>query len=220
VAGGADEMQEHLVEGGTLDAGTGTATPAASSLRTTAGRVTAVPTTATPIRRRSGSTSGSDPTHPSSTAAAEARSSSPATTTSTRTPHGRLERVRLPVATARPASTITMSSASRSASSRYWVVSSTVVPAATSRSQTVDQISVRLRGSRLVVSSSRNSTGGATTLAIRSRPSTHTARPGPDQTGRRRRRGRTGRAAPPRGRAHRVGRGGASGREPPGSRGR
>ena len=65
----------------------------------------------------------------------------------------------VPSATTRPASMTVIRSASRSASSRYWVVSSTVVPSATTR-RTASQTSARPRGSSPVVGSSRNSTAG------------------------------------------------------------
>ena len=58
----------------------------------------------------------------------------------------------------------TMSWASWSASSRYWVVSSRVVPPATSSLMTSHSC-CRLRGSRPVVGSSMNITGGETTRA-------------------------------------------------------
>ena len=70
----------------------------------------------------------------------------------------------VPWAMTLPWSMTTMSSASRSASSRYWVVSSSVVPPAT-RLWMTSHMSVRLRGSRPVVGSSRNSTGGSATRA-------------------------------------------------------
>ena len=74
----------------------------------------------------------------------------------------------VPSAITRPWSITAILSASRSASSRYWVVSSTVVPAAT-RASIVSHSPIRLRGSRPVVGSSRNSTGGrATSAAARS----------------------------------------------------
>src|SRR5215207_8133668 len=60
---------------------------------------------------------------------------------------------------ARPRSMTTMLSASRSASSRYCVVSKTVVPPTTSE-RTDSHTSLRPRGSRPVVGSSRNSTFG------------------------------------------------------------
>ena len=70
----------------------------------------------------------------------------------------------VPSAITRPRSITAMRSARRSASSRYWVVSRTVVPSATSSSMTCHR-SDRLAGSRPVVGSSRNSTGGRWTRA-------------------------------------------------------
>ena len=91
-------------------------------------------------------------------------------------------------------------SASRSASSRYWVVSSTVVPSATSAS-IASQSAMRLRRSRPVVGSSRKSTGGrATSAAARSRRR-RIRRSTCGRAGRRRRRGRRRRAARARARA-------------------
>jgi hypothetical protein len=58
-----------------------------------------------------------------------------------------------------PVSMTTMRCARRSASSMYWVVKSTVVPAATRSSMNVHR-SFLVRGSRPVVGSSRNTTGG------------------------------------------------------------
>ena len=65
----------------------------------------------------------------------------------------------VPRATTRPVSRTMMLSARCSASSMYWVVSSTVVPSDT-RSWMNCQRSLRVRGSSPVVGSSRNSTGG------------------------------------------------------------
>ena len=74
-----------------------------------------------------------------------------------------------PSSITRPWSMTATLSASRSASSRYWVVSSTVAPRPTRRS-IVSHIPSRLRGSRPVVGSSRKTTGGlATSAAARSR---------------------------------------------------
>ena len=74
----------------------------------------------------------------------------------------------VPSAITLPWSITEIRSASRSASSRYWVVSSTVVPSAT-RPSIVSQSPIRLRGSSPVVGSSRKSTGGrATSAAARS----------------------------------------------------
>ena len=75
----------------------------------------------------------------------------------------------VPCATVRPWSRTTMSSDSRSASSRYCVVRMTVVPSRT-RSRSWSQRPLRLFGSRPVVGSSRKSTlGRPTRLAARSR---------------------------------------------------
>jgi hypothetical protein len=60
---------------------------------------------------------------------------------------------------------IAMRSQSWSASSRYWVVRNTVVPAALMR-RTSSQMVTRLAGSRPVVGSSRNSTVGSWTRAV------------------------------------------------------
>ena len=72
---------------------------------------------------------------------------------------GGLSSPAVPSATTRPWSTTAMRCARRSASSRYCVVSSTVVPSLRS-SSTVSQSSWRVRGSRPVVGSSRRSSGG------------------------------------------------------------
>jgi hypothetical protein len=60
----------------------------------------------------------------------------------------------VPVAITVPWSMTAISLASWSASSRYWVVSSTVTPVAV-RPRTMSHISLRLRGSSPVVGSSR-----------------------------------------------------------------
>src|ERR1035441_8365540 len=65
----------------------------------------------------------------------------------------------------RPASRTTMAWARCSASSMYWVVSSTVVPSAT-RSPMNCHRPFRVRGSRPVVGSSRNNTGGRLEVAL------------------------------------------------------
>jgi len=67
----------------------------------------------------------------------------------------------VPSATIRPWSMTAICSASWSASSRYWVVSSTVVPAAAIW-RTSSHTRLRLRGSSPVVGSSRNSRSGVT----------------------------------------------------------
>src|SRR5579884_784498 len=75
----------------------------------------------------------------------------------------------VPSAITLPWSTTATCWASRSASSRYWVVSSTVVPSLTSSSMVCHR-SLRLWGSSPVVGSSRKSTGGrATSEAATSR---------------------------------------------------
>ncbi len=65
----------------------------------------------------------------------------------------------VPRAMTAPWSMTTIRSASRSASSRYWVVSRIVVPSLT-RSAMNSHMPSRLRGSSPVVGSSRNSTRG------------------------------------------------------------
>ena len=84
--------------------------------------------------------------------------------------HPLLELVRrCPRRRSAPRSSTAMRSARRSASSRYWVVSSTVTPAAASP-VTSSHIACRLRGSRPVVGSSRKITSGLPIrLAARSR---------------------------------------------------
>jgi len=78
-------------------------------------------------------------------------------------------RRRIDLAMTWPWSITAMWPARWSASSMYWVVSSSVVPSATS-SRITAHSPLRLRGSRPVVGSSRNSTGGwPTRLAARSR---------------------------------------------------
>ncbi len=92
-----------------------------------------------------------------------------ATVTATRSPPTRcFSAAGEPAATSRPWSSTTMSSARRSASSRYWVVRISVAPFAT-RSRSRSHSSLRACGSSPVVGSSRNRTGAqATRLAARS----------------------------------------------------
>ncbi len=88
----------------------------------------------------------------------------------------------VPSAMTRPRSTTAICAASRSASSRYWVVSSTVVPSATS-SRIVAQSALRLGRSRPVVGSSRNSTGGSAHERGRDvEPAPHPTRVRPDRS--------------------------------------
>ena len=83
-------------------------------------------------------------------------------------PTSRFSSAGVPRAAIRPWSSTTMSSASRSASSRYWVVSTTVVPRGGELVDDVPQHGAG-DGSRPVVGSSRNSTDGEPTrLAARS----------------------------------------------------
>jgi hypothetical protein len=84
--------------------------------------------------------------------------------------HRGLELAGVPSAMTRPRSRTAIRSASWSASSRYWVVSSTVVPSATS-ARTMSQTWLRLWGSSPVVGSSRKITDGSPTtgLDVRSR---------------------------------------------------
>ncbi len=84
----------------------------------------------------------------------------------------------VPSATILPPSSTAIRSARWSASSRCWVVSSTVTPAA-ARSVTSAHIACRLRGSRPVVGSSRKITSGlAIRLAGEVQPAAHPARVG------------------------------------------
>ena len=92
--------------------------------------------------------------------AARSKAAPSAAITSTRcSPTCALSCAGVPAATSRPRSIRTTRSASASASSRYWVVSSSVTPSSTS-SRIVDQTTCRLRGSRPVVGSSSTSTCG------------------------------------------------------------
>ena len=96
------------------------------------------------------------------------RSSSAASPNSSRTlPPGtsRLSSAGVPWATTRPPSSSAIRSASRSASSRYWVVRRIVTPSAT-RSRMMSHITRRLRGSRPVVGSSRKMIRGSPTSVI------------------------------------------------------
>ena len=132
----------------------------------------------------------------------------------------RLSSSGVPSAITSPRSTTAMRSHSRSASSRYWVVRRTDVPSAT-RLSISSQRPSRLRGSRPVVGSSRNSTGGRATSAparssrLRMPPEyvLHDAVAGL-------RRGRTPRAARSHARAWPAGRCGRAGRPSRGSRAR
>ena len=118
-----------------------------------------------------------------------------ATTTSSRSPPTcALSSSAVPRAITWPWSMTTISSASRSASSRYCVVSSSVVPPRT-RSSMTSHMPSRLRGSRPVVGSSRNSTGGRRPARRPGRAAGACRRSSSSPAGRRPRRGRTARAA-------------------------
>ena len=126
----------------------------------------------------------------------------------------------MPSAITRPWSITAIRSASWSASSRYWVVSSSVVPSRTS-SRTIVQIWLRLRGSSPVVGSSRNRIRGLRQQARGEvEPASHPARSRCAPGGRRRRRDRSARAARRRAGAPPPGRGRTGGRTSRGSRAR
>ena len=96
--------------------------------------------------------------------AARASSAGSCATTEPLAAHPLLELVGRPAGDDLPLSTTAIESVSLSASSRYWVVSSTVAPARTCSSMTSHRL-CRLRGSSPVVGSSRKITGGCATSA-------------------------------------------------------
>ncbi len=99
-----------------------------------------------------------------------------------RPPMSDLSSAEVPSAMTEPWSITTIRSASSSASSRYCVVSSTVVPSATS-SRVISQRLSRLAGSSPVVGSSRNRTRGSShETHCKVRPTTHAARIGAEFT--------------------------------------
>ena len=122
------------------------------------------------MRRASGVRVGSSPRSCSARAVAVGRSAgSTSCSWSVERPTDDLSSSAVPSATLRPWSITAIRSASWSASSRYCVVSSTVLPSATS-SRMVSHIWPRVRGSRPVVGSSRKISGGRVIrLAARSR---------------------------------------------------
>ena len=133
-------------------------TPSSSSARTAWAMM--------PERRRIGawtirpSQVGRPSAIPASAEIARSRSASSSRRTSRRSPPTwSLSSSEVPSAITLPWSITTIRSARRSASSRYWVVSRTVVPAAV-RASIVSHIDRRLTGSRPVVGSSRYRTGG------------------------------------------------------------
>ncbi len=100
-------------------------------------------------------TSGSVRVNPATTATTAGRSAARAgRTLRVSAPARALRSSGVPVAITVPWSMTTISSASWSASSRYWVVSRTVTPLAVSP-RTTSHISLRLSGSSPVVGSSR-----------------------------------------------------------------
>ncbi len=145
-----------------------TSMPASSRARTTSTRRKSFGTGAVTVRC-SPSIDGSPVAYWTITPAAATTSLPSVTLTSMRSPPMRdLSSLGEPSATVVPWSSNTMRSARRSASSRYCVVRISVVPVAT-RSRSICHRSSRLRGSRPVVGSSRNSTvGDATRHAARS----------------------------------------------------
>ena len=100
---------------------------------------------------------------PSSSAARGRWSGSSRRTCSAPRPTDAFSCAGVPSAITRPWSITAIRSASWSASSRYWVHSSTVVPWPTS-ARTMSQTWLRERGSRPVVGSSRNISRGVTTM--------------------------------------------------------
>src|SRR5918997_4519087 len=132
--------------------------PAPSTPRITSVRPATRSPTGALIRRAAASISGSVPLTRPTMLAATGSSSALRTTTSTRSPPILdLSPSGVPSAMALPWSITAILSANWSASSRYWVVRSTVVPPATSE-RTACHTSLRPRGSSPVVGSSRNMT--------------------------------------------------------------
>ncbi len=104
------------------------------------------------------------PSSPASTRAAWSRwAGSRSRTRTPPVPTDAFSSALVPSAITRPWSMTAMRSASRSASSRYCVVSTTVVPCATI-ARTISHTWLRLRGSRPVVGSSRKSSSGVTMM--------------------------------------------------------
>ena len=127
-------------------------TPAESRRRTTSVSV-AVPSVAGTCTASRWTVTSPSPA-PASVAATSRASSGSARLTSTSAPPSRpLSSAAVPSAITRPWSTTAIRSASRSASSRYWVVSSSVVPSRTRSSMTLPQLDAAARvqpGGRLV----------------------------------------------------------------------
>src|SRR5690606_29619985 len=140
-------------------------TPAAPSSPMASTRACEPLPTGTTSRRSEGSRWMSPSASGFSTRSAAGRVAAESTVSSMRSPPTMdFSSSAVPRAMTLPWSMTAMASASRSASSMYWVVSSRVVPPATSSSMTSHRSS-RARGSSPVVGSSRNSTGGLATSA-------------------------------------------------------
>ena len=126
----------------------------------------------------------------------------------------------VPSAITRPWSITAMRSARRSASSRYWVVRSTVVPSATSASIALPEADAAA-GSRPVVGSSRKSTGGrATSAGGEVEAPAHAARVGLHEPVAGVARSNASSSSSARSRERRAGRGGRAARPSRGSRSR
>ena len=159
----AGQVQERLVEGRSADADVLGLDPGGVELaeQRRQGRHPVADRRARPGARRDRRRArcAGDPGERSAAASASVVASR--TTHSRRSPPTRaLSSSGVPSAMTRPRSTTLIRSASWSASSRYCVVSSTVVPSRTS-ARMADQTSFRPRGSSPVVGSSRNRTAGA-----------------------------------------------------------
>ena len=214
------QVQEHLVERGAAHGDVlAPRCPPPPAPRTVRGQARpSGPSTGTLIRRRSGSGSTGAGCRARSAAAAASRAgvAQDHVDPVRRRPGPSARR---PCPRRRPgrASTTEMRSASWSASSRYWVVSRTVVPPPT-RERTALHTSVRPRGSSPVVGSSRNSTSGSRDQARGEvEPAPHAAAVLLDRPCGRCRRGRTAPAVRRRAARRAARRGGGGGRTSPGS---
>ncbi len=142
--------------------------PAACSRATVADSASS-PSTATLSASRPVSVTGFELTRPRAWRTSSSRLGSLGRTVRRWPPTVRLSPSGVSWAMTRPRSMTVISSARASASSRYWVVSSTVEPSVTSR-RTTSHIASRLAGSRPVVGSSRKTIAGRPTRdAARSR---------------------------------------------------
>ena len=137
--------------------------PAASSARTSSGTFSA----ARPKYRRSSRppTWRLGATAASAASALAASADEPNCSSTTSSPTSRLRSLGVPCATILPLLMMAISSARRSASSRYCVVRKIVMPKSSLRRRTSSQIAARLAGSSPVVGSSRNRMRGSCTSA-------------------------------------------------------